>query len=97
MKFCQHCGTKQDSAFAVKCKKCGKPLIKIEIAQNKFTPSSLTPEMGDSRRTRKPTNLVGEDETDASSVPKLDAIECDVEHEVRNTNKVKLGEILNNG
>ena len=65
MKYCINCGHKQENNFAKFCSSCGEPLSSNSVSRLKKTGSK--------------SNIIGDDETDATEVPSIDKIQVDVE------------------
>ena len=64
MKYCLHCGHKQELKSANFCSSCGEPLSgKVSTTHQKSSKSKA----------------ISEDETDATSVPNIEKLDVDVE------------------
>lgn len=70
MKYCIHCGHKQESQHANFCSSCGEPLSSVIQTTSKIISR---------RQSIRDIQAISDDETDATFVPQLDKLEVEVE------------------
>lgn len=66
MKYCLHCGHKQELKTANFCSSCGEPLSKNAISNHQKPSTSKS-------------KAISDDETDATCVPNIDKLDVNVE------------------